>query len=110
MGTQAMRMKTASIATLLLLLPLGAAAETFRCGKWVITEDISVAELTNKCGPPTARESKTEDIKARNQYGLSVKTGETTTEVWTWDRGSRAAPMVVTIIDGAIKKIERKRD
>lgn len=104
-----MRLEHAVVAALW-LMPLAANAETFRCGKWVITAEISVGELTSKCGPPTSRESKTEDVKARNQYGLWVKAGETTTETWTWDRGPGAQPMVVTIIDGAIKKIERKRD
>jgi len=41
--------------------------------------------------------------------GLLIKNGETTTQVWTYDRGTRAAPMVVTIVDGRIKSIERKK-
>jgi hypothetical protein len=90
-----------------LLFPLCASAETFRCGQSIVTVDMTVSELTNKCGAPTSRESKTEDVKARNKYGMSVKNGETTTETWTYGRGSRASPMVVTIVDGAIKKIER---
>jgi hypothetical protein len=90
-----------------LLIPLSASAETFRCGQSIVTAEMSVSELTHKCGPPTSRESRTEDVKARNRNGLSVRTGETTTEIWTYDRGSRASPMVVTIVDGAIKKIER---
>jgi hypothetical protein len=102
-------MKFVLLSVLLGLLPLTASAETFRCGQWVISAEMSVAELTEKCGTPTARDSKTEDIKARNQYGLMVKTGETTTETWTYGRGSSAAPMVVTIVDGEIKKIERLR-
>ena len=96
------------IAILALLLPLGARAETFRCGKWIIDTDTSLEELTQKCGAPSKQESKTEEIKARNRsIGLWVHTGETTTETWTYDRGSRAAPMVVTIVDGQIKSIER---
>ena len=95
---------------LVVLLPLSAGAETFRCGKWLITAEMTVSELVNKCGEPTARESKTEDVKARNQNnGLMVTVGETTTERWTYDRGSQAAPMVVIIVDGEIKSIERLR-
>ena len=91
-----------------MLLPLAASAETFRCGKWIITADMTPAELTSKCGPPTSHDSRTEDIKARNRNnGLLIKTGETTTETWTYDRGSQAAPMVVTIVDGRIKSVER---
>ena len=93
-----------------LLLPLAAAAETFRCGKWLVTAELTLDELTEKCGAPTSRESKTEDIKARNRNnGLMIKTGETTTERWVYDRGTGAAPMVVIIVDGQIKSIERLR-
>jgi hypothetical protein len=92
----------------MLLLPLAAGAETFRCGKWLVTPEITVEELIQKCGSPTSRESKTEDIKVRNRNnGLMIKTGETTTERWVFDRGSQAAPMVVIIVDGRIKSIER---
>jgi hypothetical protein len=93
-----------------LLLPFSAGAETFRCGKWLVTEELTLDELTQKCGAPTSRESKTEDIKSRNRNnGLMIKTGETTTERWTYDRGTGAAPMVVIIVDGRIKSIERLR-
>ena len=102
-------MESRVVASVLSLLPMGVAAETFRCGQSVVTAEMSVGELTSKCGPPTAREGKTEDVKVRNKYGLMVKIGETTTETWTYDRGPQAAPMVVTIVDGAIKKIERQR-
>jgi hypothetical protein len=37
-----------------------------------------------------------------------MKTGQTTIETLTWDRGPRAAAMVVTVVDGAVKSIERK--
>ena len=95
-------------ALLILLLAPAVRAETFRCGKWMIDTDTKLEELTQKCGAPTSHESRTEEIKARNRNnGLRVRTGETTTEVWTYDRGSRAAPMVVTIVDGQIKNIER---
>jgi hypothetical protein len=93
-----------------MLIPTAGLAETFRCGKWVITPDVSLAELTEKCGEPSARESKIEDIKVRNQFGLMVKTGETVTETWIFDRGPRAAAMLVTIIDGRIKSIERQKE
>ena len=106
MRTSRSAIRTAQ-ALCLLLLPIGASAETFRCGQSIITTETSVSELIHKCGEPTSRESRVEDVKARNRHGLMVKLGETTTETWTYDRGSRAAPMVVTIVDGAIKKIAR---
>ena len=101
-------MKSGVAALLALSLPLAAEAETFRCGKWIITAETTVDELVHKCGAPTTHDSKTEDIKVRNRNnGLMVKMGETTTERWVYDRGSRAPAMVVIIVDGKIKTIER---
>jgi hypothetical protein len=37
------------------------------------------------------------------------KIGETQVELLTYDRGATASPMVVTVIDGKIKSIERKK-
>jgi len=93
-----------------LLLPAaGFADETFRCGKWIASSEMSVSELTAKCGQPTSRESRTEDVKARNSNnGLMLKVGETTVETWTYDRGANPA-MVVTIVDGRIKSITRQK-
>lgn len=85
------------------------ADESFRCGQWIVSSDLTVEELASRCGPPTSQESRTEDIMVRNQYGVMVKDGETVTETWTYDRGTRAAPMVVTIVDGKIRSIERKK-
>jgi hypothetical protein len=65
-------------------------------------------EFSTKCGPPTFHESRTEDILVRNRnVDLMRKVGETRIETWTYDRGPRAAAMVVTIVDGKIKSIER---
>lgn len=85
------------------------ADEAFRCGKWVVTSEMTVGELTAKCGPPASHERRTEDVLVRNRNnGLMMKAGETTIETLTWDRGPRAAAMVVTVVDGRIKSIERK--
>ena len=77
--------------------------EIFRCGNWLVSADMSVAELLNKCGKPSAQEVSTEDV--RNVNGAKV--GTSTTQVWRYDRGSRAAPMIVTIVDGQIRSMER---
>jgi hypothetical protein len=94
----------------LLASAMGAAAdENFRCGKWIVSSDMTLAELQGKCGPPAAREKRTEPVKVRNRNtGLMMTAGETTTETLTWDRGSRAEAMVVTVVDGRITSIERK--
>jgi hypothetical protein len=49
-------------------------------------------------------------VLARNRdSGLMRKVGETQIEKWTYDRGAQAAPVVVTIVDGRIKNIERQK-
>jgi hypothetical protein len=35
--------------------------------------------------------------------------GETVIATWTYDRGTSAAPMVVRIVDGRIKSIDRAK-
>jgi Protein of unknown function (DUF2845) len=98
------------VAAGLALLPLAAAAdETFRCGKWIASSAMTVPELAEKCGEPASRTSKTEDVMTRNNnVGLMMKVGETTVETWTYDRGANPA-MVVTIVDGHIKSIDRQK-
>jgi hypothetical protein len=99
------------IAAALMLWPLSASSdENFRCGQWIASSKLSVEELTRKCGPPTHREVSTEDVLVRNRdNGLMVKVGESQVETWVYERGTTAPPMVVTIVDGRIKKIERQR-
>jgi hypothetical protein len=106
-------METRHIAAFVLACVAAGTAtadETFRCGKWIVNSSLTPAELAEKCGPPTWHESRTEDVLVRNQNtGLMMKTGESRIETWTYDRGTRAAPMVVTIVDGRIKSIDRKK-
>jgi hypothetical protein len=103
-------MKTPLALAVMLMMPFAASAETFRCGNRLASSDMSVDELVKKCGEPTTRATQTEDVLVRNRdNGLMVKTGETLIETWTYDRGSQSAPMVVTIVDGRIKSIERQK-
>jgi len=102
-------MKTPFAITLIaLLLPGMASAETFRCGKWIIDDETTLEDLVRKCGEPTTRDTRVEDVRAPNVYtGGRDKVGETVIETWVYDRGTGASPMVVTIVDGRIRKIER---
>ncbi|HEX6636985.1 MAG TPA: DUF2845 domain-containing protein [Steroidobacteraceae bacterium] len=104
-------MKLLAIVMLLTASCVGTAhADNFRCGKWIASPDLSVAELLAKCGEPASRESRTEDVMSRNfNTGLMYKSGEQTVEIWTYDRGANAPPMIVTIVEGRIKSIERKK-
>ena len=68
-----------------------------------MSADMSVAELLEKCGEPSSQQISTEDD--RNEYGAKV--GIWTTEIWRYDRGSSSAPMIVIIVNGQIRSIER---
>jgi hypothetical protein len=84
-----------------------AAAETFRCGQWIASEDMTVDELLQKCGEPTTKESKVVDVYAATVAGGRNRVGTSTIETWTYDRGSQSFAMIVTIVDGEIKSMER---
>lgn len=107
-----MNMRPAIHLALLLALgsPWTAMAESMRCGKWVVSEAATPAEVLDKCGPPQQRETTTEDTFARNPAGFRTKTGISTTERWYYDRGSRAFRMMVIIVDGDLRHIERAPD
>ena len=102
--------RIASIAALLagLLLAGPAAAETFRCGSWIATKDMTVEELVEKCGEPTTKSVDVVDVYGPNANGVgNNKRGTVTVEKWTYDRGSGSFAMVVLIEDGKIKSMER---
>jgi hypothetical protein len=99
-------MASALVAALIVSQP--AHAESFRCGQWIASTDMSVGELLEKCGEPTKKTAETIDVYGPAVSGGGrVKRGTSTIEKWTYDRGSQAAPMVVTIVDGRIKSMER---
>lgn len=100
-----MKPSTKTLLYTALLLPALAGAETMRCGSWVVSPDTTVEDLLKKCGAPTSKQVTTEDVRARGPGG-SFKVGETVTEKWSYDRGSRSFTMVVTIVDGEVKSIE----
>jgi len=81
--------------------------ELFRCGSWVVSADMSVAELKAKCGEPTKKTVETQDVYARAAGGGTIKTGTATVERWVYDRGSRSFSLVVTITDGVITSLDR---
>jgi len=96
----------AAMAVLVFAPP--AVAEGFRCGQRIATPDMTVDELLEACGEPTAKDVEIVDVYGPNTQGAgNMKRGTVTVETWTYDRGSQAFAMVVTIEDGKIKKMER---
>jgi hypothetical protein len=63
---------------------------------------MSLSQLLEKCGYPSSTTSSVTDV--RNEYGAKV--GVSTTEIWRYDRGSRAAAMLVKVVDGKIVNIK----
>jgi hypothetical protein len=99
-----MRRSTRLVCVLLFAVPdICAADELFRCGNALVSVDISVVELVKKCGDPTSKSVSNQDDL--NPDGIKV--GIWSTEIWRYDRGTRAAPMIVTIVNGQIRSMER---
>jgi len=91
------------LSVLLVLVPSrGICDGYFRCGSSLVSSDTPLTELLKKCGEPSSKKISVED--AFGQYGQ--KTGTTRVETWRYDRGSRAAAMIVKIVDGKIESIE----
>lgn len=87
-----------------------ALAEGFRCGQRIATPDMTVEELLEACGEPTDKSVEVIEVYGPNAQGAgNVRRGTITVETWTYDRGSQAFAMVVTIEDGRIKKMERAK-
>ncbi len=97
----------AIVLSLFSILPLAATAESMRCGKWVVSETSSAAEIVEKCGEPQKKDVSHEDIYARNSLGNTNKVGVKTTERWRYQASNRVLPMLVTIVDGKVVSIER---
>jgi hypothetical protein len=100
---------SARIAAVLILLglPFAVTAESMRCGKWVVSESASTAEIVEKCGEPQQKDVSNEDVVAKNASGYFHKVGVKVTERWRYQASNRALPMLVTIVDGKVVSIER---
>ncbi len=87
-----------------------ALAEGFRCGQRIATPDMTVEELLAACGEPTTKNVEIIEVYGPSARGTgNIRRGTVTVETWTYDRGSQASAMVVTIEDGEIKKMERAK-
>ncbi len=93
---------------LLAVCTVASGDEAMRCGSSLVTTPISLEKLLQTCGEPAAKEVSTEDIRTIGKPGAPSRAiGTTTTEKWTYRPDAHSLPMVVTIIDGKVTKIER---
>ncbi len=99
------------LPTLLMLLlpPVACGDEALRCGSWLVTLPVSQTELLQKCGEPDYRESTAEDVRAPARGGGSRAIGTTIIEKWTYRTDPGSLPMLVTLVDGKVTRIERAR-
>jgi hypothetical protein len=101
-------MRTIAAAVAIFLGLISATwAESMRCGKWVVSETSSAAEILEKCGEPQKKDISHEDAYARNALGYTIKIGVKVTERWRYQASNRVLPMLVTIVDGKLVSIER---
>ena len=91
------------VSVLLVIAPsTGICDGYFRCGPWLVSSDTSLTELVKKCGEPSSKKVSMQDV-----FGFyGQKLGTTRVETWRYDRGSRAAAMIVTVVDGKLESIE----
>lgn len=91
------------LGVLLAVTPsVGVCDGYFRCGTWLVSSETSVTDLLKKCGEPTSRKVSIQDVIG----SFGQKLGTTRVETWRYDRGSRAAAMIVTVVDGKLQSIE----
>jgi hypothetical protein len=89
------------------ILPLAAAADSMRCGKWIVNETMTTNEILQKCGEPQKKDISKEDVFTRNPAGYTTKRGEQVTERWYYKPSSGSLTMLVKILDGKVVSIER---
>src|SRR5882672_990411 len=98
-------MKSALLALTLALPASVLAGDSFRCGQWIVTDELTVSELVAKCGEPELKRS--EEVEVRGKVGTgSVSRGTSLIERWTYVLSS-GARYEVKIVDGDIQSVAR---
>ena len=91
------------ISVLLAMTPsAGICDGYFRCGQWLVSPETSLSELLKKCGEPYSKKISIEDVFGEHGQRL----GTTRVETWRYDRGTRAAAMIVKVVDGKVTSID----
>ncbi len=89
------------------LAPPAGAVDTLRCGRWIVEEDMTMAEVESKCvcGAPDYTEIERVPVRGRSRSGASIELGETTIVRWTYERGRRLGARL-TFEEGRVERIE----
>ncbi len=83
-----------------------AAADTLRCGSYLIQVGSPATDVLNKCGNPTSTTTVSEPVWARGVNGNLYQTGTTESQIWRYDRGPRQFPAILKITDGLVESID----
>jgi len=91
------------VSVLLAMAPsAGICDGYFRCGSWLVSSDVSFIRATEEM-----RGSLFKKVSIQDVFGFyGQKLGTTRVETWRYDRGSRAAAMIVRVVDGKIETLE----
>jgi hypothetical protein len=91
---------------LLLTAPVGAGeVPGWRCSSVIISRGDTRAEVLDKCGEPSGRETVTEPRYVRNANGSMRQMGVVTYEIFTYE-GSHRIPVRLTFEEGKVSKLE----
>jgi hypothetical protein len=66
---------------------------------------MSAGDFLSRCGKPSSQGVSTQDLW--DEYG--AKLGILTTETWRYDGNTAAPAMVVTVVDGQVQGIQRRK-
>lgn len=102
-----MNMRTLCIVAAMFMAMTAAASDSMRCGRWVVNSSVGPDELLAKCGEPDSKRVEQSDVRARTAAGGFAKIGTQIIEYWTYKRGPQGLDMLVVIVDGKIRSIDR---
>ena len=101
-------MRLPHLAGLALALVVGTAhADTLVCRSGrIVQPGMTADEVLAKCGAPTSKQIKEEDVRAVNPNGYSIKVGTVTTETWRYDRGRQKPAALLVVRAGKVLSID----
>ena len=79
--------------------------DSWRCSNVLVSRGDALAKVRDKCGEPSARETVTEPIYARNANGGTRQIGVAERELWTYEASNRI-PVRVTFEEEKVVRIE----